>query len=299
MDSLPLELYRPIIHFLTEKRDILSVCLASKRLRSEAYHALYHHVKLKGAYQIFAWSKATEDFPYLSHITQAITIPTRACLSNGRKRTFAQALAKLVNLKELRIKHELSESQCSDGYLSPWMLEGVSSGLEVFHSELGEYEMGFKALTPFMVLHPHIRDLHWSASGATDKIDSTLMPRLSTIHLDHWRVLGQIPNARSVTRLRLGNIMLSQDTLHQLGLALGPLTDVLTHLSVDVLATTPSKAAQSPSLSDLLHTLHTTLPNLRFLQINGDIRLVSLVLIPAPRVRSNPLSRDQNHEATS
>ena len=283
MESLPLELYRPIIQFLTEKRDILSVCLVSQRLHSEATYALYHHLQLKGAYQLFAWAKATQDFPHLSQLTHAISIPTRACLSNGQKRTFAQALASLVNLKELRIKHQLSENQCSDAYLSPWMLEGVSDKLELFHSELGEYEMGFECLTPFFVSHPHIRYLHWtggdqsSVSCTSDELDSALLPRLSTIHLDHWRVLGKISNTRSVRRLRLGNIALSADTLHQLGLALEPLSDTLTRLSVDILPTTAPKRDpnQLPCLSDLLQTLITALPNLHFLQVNGDIRLVS------------------------
>ncbi|KIM36569.1 hypothetical protein M413DRAFT_289150 [Hebeloma cylindrosporum] len=267
LSRLPLDLYRPIVSYLPGNHDLLTLCATSREWWFESHRALFRHVKLRGGNRLKSWTKTILNSPRITPLTHAITLPTRATLTQSEKVALAEALSKLVNLQELYISHTMT--LCSlDAYIDPWMLECCTKELRVFHNELEEFEAGFEAYSLFFGDHPQISHLYWAREEDTTPIDMEVLRNLTIVHLKNWRVLN-ILSPRRISRIRIGTVHAGLE-ISAFATSLSQFKDSLTHLSVTIRDLTGMRLDYAMfSITTGLRLLGNSLPKLRFLYLSG------------------------------
>ena len=164
-----------------------------------------------------------------------------------------------------------------DAYLDLWVLERCSKELRVFHSELEEFEAGFKAYSLFFRDHSQISCLYWAQSDEGSPIDSRSLHYLKTVRLQDWKVLyGLVP--RLISRICIGEVAMSRDTITPLAACLSQCQGSLTHLSLKIQHV--GFLRHDFSAIDVVYLLGKSIPKLNFLHISGEtiwVRLFSFL----------------------
>ena len=276
---VPVDLYRPIIEYVSEKRDLSALCAVSKSFQLEAERPLYREARLTGhAACLFSFSHAILSNSRLGPLVISLTMPSRtesgadcALLAVLMSRT----LKSLSNLNALFIAN--SHFLIAQPFLRPIDLLGSHFHLDTFGLRSGS--LSLSALVPFLLTQPEITYLkydHRTQEGGdafTHHVD--LLPRLSRLCLCVWQILPYF-HRRPIARLCLKNIALSLDAFPKMVAVLAIFSKTLTHLSLELSEEGFFATASypMPCLVMLLSRIQENLPQLKFLRLSGEVVLV-------------------------
>jgi hypothetical protein len=281
---LPIDLYRFIIEYISDQRDLCSLCVVSKAFRQESERVLYRNVRLTNNYAcLVSWSQAIINTPWLASLVHTLSLPSLTRYHDGLYVSFlvqsmAKALRALTKLKALHIVNNSSAGlfQC---YLHPTILRGCKFRLETFGIRSGS--LSLPDLVPFLSEQREIT--YWKYENRTLEgihilaDDPSILPRLSCIYLQDWWILPHL-FPRPITRLCL-HVTLNESAFARLMDALSLFKETLTHLSLNVLDPFSSGVSRSshPLLVRLLWRVKELLPRLQFLNLDGEAAYVSTI----------------------
>ena len=234
---VPVDLYRPIIEYLSDRRDLSALCTVSKSFQLEAERPLYQEARLMGhAACLISFSHVILSNSHLGPLVVSLTLPSRTeSGANGALLAvqMSRALKSLSNLKALFIAN--SHFLIAQRFLRPIDLFGNHFYLDTFGLRSGS--LSLSSLIPFLSTQPDIMYLrydHRTQEGSNVFADCVnLLPRLSHLCLCVWQILPHF-HPHHITRLRLKNLALSSEAFLKMVAVLAIFSKTLTHLGLEL-----------------------------------------------------------------
>jgi hypothetical protein len=305
----PVELCQKIISLLP-KDDLLALCLSCRTLKNESQCVLFRDVKLRGRLQLISWAHAICNRPSLGALILSLTLPTRATLSASDSLWVQKAISLTSNLQELHVKDCMTR-QFRDLCLNYSMIMGCNPHLRVFNSDLQDSNEGLppdcrpppapdQALA-FVQNHRLVERLEISNhSGYTSSLVCAIgsaqhafksghgvLAKLKILKLDNFHDL----KAFSPSPLRcviLTHVAMTPPCAQVLSSLLLSFVPTLENLTLKVHESGPLRGEQAPfAMPNLLDILAEAVPNVRLLDISGDVVMVRLRSVIVNEARAN------------
>lgn len=258
----PPELYRTIIEWVTNTRDLCNLALASRTCYAEAQRVLYRAVDLaQNTRAPVLWASTILHHPHRAAAVRALTlrfdlsflIVPHMLLSSLK--SISQALGALRKLKKLvLIGHPLAMMHP----IHTWILDGCTANLEIFHNSV----FPPSAIVSFLSRQPNLRQ--WKQNGVFPGgiIADTVLPHLTVLDA-HASTLSSFRTPRPLVRVRL-----KIEDCDRLGAwertaieALSLFGSTLSTLTIEYSSAKPSHF----TLAEVLRLLAKATPNLKIL----------------------------------
>jgi hypothetical protein len=256
---VPVDLYSPIIGYLSDKRDLCALCAVSKSFQRESQRPLYRDVRLTGRYtSLISFTNAIISNPRLGGLVFSLTLPSRTQSRVDHSllsQLIPRVLKSLTNLNALYIANSYSLLfQC---FLSPSDLTGCSFRLKTFGLRSGSLPL--LEIIPFLTEQREITYLkyeHRTMEGIhAFSDDPDLLPHLTCLCLSAWWILPRF-GSRTITRLCLKDMTMNVDVLPKMMATLAIFSKTLTHLSLELNGPLSLASYPHPCLVLLLSMIH-------------------------------------------
>ncbi|KAG6850204.1 hypothetical protein H0H93_016383 [Arthromyces matolae] len=259
MPSFPPELYRNIIEWVTDRRDLCSLSITSRLCSVEAQRVLYSVVDLaQNTRAPVLWADTILQQPQKALIVRALTLRFDLSflivpdLLLTALKSIAQALKALRRLEKLVIVgHPLAMMHP----IHTWILDGCPPGLRIFHNSV----FPAWAVIPFLSRHPQIREWKQTGMYPRDDMTDTVLPQLTVLDA-HVSTLVSFKTTRPLTRVHLTIDDAGRETERDAILALSNFGTSLTTLTIE-----DSSTRNNLKLPDFFCQLAKAVPNLKSL----------------------------------
>ncbi|KAF7352328.1 hypothetical protein MVEN_01196500 [Mycena venus] len=195
--SIPPEICAAICSEVVDSRTLALLCRTSRDFRDEAQRLLYHSVDFRGRLMraVKSWARAIEKHPHLAERvhTLALRLPDTLTFEVSDATKIGRALAKCVNLKELRIVGDVSATGHIHNCIHGWMINDCPFRLTKFENLYFQDRW----IEGFWQKQTEIRVLSIAHSSACFT-DQNLLPELIAVRTTS---MSDLPEGRALQRV--------------------------------------------------------------------------------------------------